>query len=210
LLPASACSSWLARLAGAETPRLAQVVDLDDVLVALAPLRALLAARLGNALQVVASQCWVRHAAPPHHWHQDGALHVDFADPAASLLPMWTCWIALAACGADAPGLEWVEPSPQRLLRPPELTDGAVRAAFADRAFVTPRMAAGDALMFDGALLHRTQRLPTPSQPRTSIELRFVAGGAPPARLAHEVLQSWPGRSIGNASSARLPPPSAT
>jgi ectoine hydroxylase-related dioxygenase (phytanoyl-CoA dioxygenase family) len=48
-------------------------------------------------------------------------------------------------------------------------------------------LAVGDALLFDGALLHRTQRLPGAAARRASVELRFFAD-PPPARVAHERL----------------------
>jgi ectoine hydroxylase-related dioxygenase (phytanoyl-CoA dioxygenase family) len=140
----------------------------------------------------------VRRARPPHHWHQDGALHFDFATlqgeaPADALLPMLTCWVPLDDCGVDAPGLEWLQPAPSSspvpLLRPAELSDAALRARFPASAFEHPALAAGDALLFDGALVHRTHALPTMTRSRTSIELRFVAGGPRPARLAAETLR---------------------
>jgi ectoine hydroxylase-related dioxygenase (phytanoyl-CoA dioxygenase family) len=143
---------------------------------------------LPPAPQLVASQCWVRRATPPHSWHQDGALHHDF-QTIATPLPMWTCWIPLVPCGRDAPGLEWAEPGPATLLPPRELTDAAVRARFPH--IVSPELAAGEALLFDGALLHRTSLPLAMAQPRTSIELRLVAHGAPPPRLAGETLLAF-------------------
>lgn len=138
-----------------------------------------------GADRLLASQCWVRHGDPAHHWHQDGALHHDFRAPAAPL-PLWTCWIALTRCGDDAPGLEWAEPSPDDLLAPDQLTDAAVRARFT--TLHRPRLEPGDALWFDGRLVHRTA-VAGPRR-RTSIELRFVPDGPLPARLAGETVQS--------------------
>jgi ectoine hydroxylase-related dioxygenase (phytanoyl-CoA dioxygenase family) len=106
---------------------------------------------------------------------------------------MLTCWVPLDDCGVDAPGLEWLRPAPSAapvpLLRPAELTDAALRARFAASAFEHPALAAGEAVLFDGALVHRTHALPTMTRLRTSIELRFVAGGALPPRLAAETLR---------------------
>lgn len=182
---------WLAAVdghPGGALP-LAQALDLQDVLRALAPLRPVIEETLGAAPWCLAGQCWVRRARPPHSWHQDGALHHDFMaqsqPPAEALLALATCWMALTPCGDDAPGLEWVVPPLDRLLGPPELTDAAVRSRFPAAAFVHPRLAAGEALVFGGGLLHRTHVTPAMTRPRTSIELRFCAP-PPPPRLAAE------------------------
>jgi len=143
----------------------------------------LLEQRLGPAPQVVTSQCWVRRAQPAHSWHQDGALHHDFKAPAAPL-PMWTAWLPLVPCGVDAPGLAWLLPSLPRLLSPAELQQPF-------DAVQQPPLDAGELLLFDGGLLHRTHVTPAMTQPRTSIELRFIAAGAVPARLRGEMLQPW-------------------
>jgi len=152
-------------------------------------------ARLGPAALVNLDQCFLRHQhppgagpprVPPHSWHQDGALGHDFSlAPQADggLLEMLTCWIALTPCGADrAPALEWVAPSPARLLSPPELTDDAVRAAFGGRIVAAGPLEPGDALVFDGTLLHRTSGNAAMRHERKSAELRFFA--AVPPRLA--------------------------
>jgi ectoine hydroxylase-related dioxygenase (phytanoyl-CoA dioxygenase family) len=195
-LPPQTVARWhavLDRLPGASL-KLATALPPDEVLQALAPLRPRLLRGLGAGAQLLLSQCWVRRARPPHSWHQDGALHFDFTSlqgepPADALLPMLTCWMPLDDCGVDAPGLEWLQPSPPHLLVPAELTDEALQARFPASAFQQPPLAAGDALVFDGALVHRTHVRPTMTRPRTSIELRFVAGGGVPPRLAQETLR---------------------
>ena len=173
--------------------KLADAIDPSEVLAALAPLRPALQAMLGARPCCDADECWVRRARPAHHWHQDGALRHDFLaqpgpPPADALLAMRTLWIALTPCGVDAPGLEWAEPSAQRLLAPAELTEAAVDAAWPGR--VHPALDAGDALLFDGALLHRTHRTPAMHRARTSLELRFFAD-PPPARLAGDRMLAW-------------------
>ncbi len=191
LLDVALATRWRTALAAqtAAAQRLAAFPDWPDLRLALRVLRRPIEERLGAAPQRVASQCWVRRATPPHAWHQDGALHHDFlARPGGTPLPMWTCWIALTDCGLDAPGLEWVAPSPRRLLAPAELSDEAVRRRFAAADFHRPALTAGDALLFDGSLLHRTHVTPSMRQQRTSVELRFIAAGAPPPRLAAETL----------------------
>lgn len=186
LLPAATLARWLAALdrQPGGSLRLAEALDMVDVLQALRPLHALLVQRLGPAPQVVVSQCWVRRAHPAHSWHQDGALHHDFAAPAQPL-PMWTAWLPLVDCGVDAPGLAWMLPSLPRLLSPAELQQpsGAVQS---------PPLAAGDLLLFDGGLLHRSHSTPAMTQPRTSIELRCIAAGTAPDRLRGETLRPWP------------------
>lgn len=160
-------------------------------------LRATLAGCLGTHLMLMVDQCWARqqyapHRYPPDHtphgWHQDGALHLDFAAPQPRLLNMVTCWIALTPAGDVSPGLELI---PGRLpypLQPDELTADAVAARFGSADPWRPVMKAGDALLFDGNTLHRTFVEPAMRADRTSIELRFVAAGAQPARLRDETL----------------------
>lgn len=178
---------WLAELAPHEggSLRLADVFDIDVVVAALAPR---LRVRLGARAELLVSQCWVRRAQPPHGWHQDGALHACFT-PGEALLPIHTCWLALTDCGVDAPGLEWVDAPQPAMLPPSQLTDAAVQAMFAPQAFVRPPLRAGDAVFFDGALLHRTHVTPCMRAPRTSIELRFVDAGLRSPRLAGERLR---------------------
>lgn len=195
LLPAATAARWRAALDTQPDSPLALAVALDiaAVLQALQALRPHVQERLGAAPQLIASQCWVRRAQPAHGWHQDGALHHDFIALGGGVpLPMLTAWIALTRCGVDAPGLEWRLPSLPTLLLPAELGDDAVRRRFAPDTFEHPALAAGDALLFDGGLLHRTHTTPAMTQPRTSIELRFVGAGAVPERLRRETLLAWP------------------
>jgi ectoine hydroxylase-related dioxygenase (phytanoyl-CoA dioxygenase family) len=197
-LPAPTCARWLARL-GTEGPsRPLKALDDDAVLgsaevleaVAASVLRAAVEARLGPAPRCNLSQSWLRHGRPAHHWHQDGALHFDFlahagrSPPAGALLDMLTCWIALTPCGEHAPGLEWPASATPRLLPPAELTDAAVQAAHAPAGFVRPRLQPGDAVLFDGTLLHRTHLTPQMRLPRASLELRFFRAGRLPGRVA--------------------------
>ena len=189
LLPPATAAHWLTMLAARPggSLKLADAFDLRELLQALTPLRPAIESRLGRQPQLIASQCWVRRARPPHGWHQDGALHHDFVS--GPLLVMLTCWIPLVRCGRDAPGLEWVEPTLDTLLKPSELTDDAVQTRFT--RFVQPEFAAGEAVLFDGGLLHRTHTTPVMTLPRTSIELRFIAAGPAPPRLAGETLLAF-------------------
>ena len=196
LLPAATAARWLAALdrqpGGAL--KLADALDIAEVLAALQPLRPAVEQQLGAAPQVVVSQCWVRRAQPPHGWHQDGALHLDFlalggGTPLPRPLTMSTAWIALTRCGVDAPGLAWVLPSLPTLLLPDALTDAQVRSRFTQ--IDSAALEAGDALLFDGGLLHCTHLTAAMTQPRTSIELRFIAAGPVPERLRGETLLAW-------------------
>ena len=159
---------------------------------------------LGGAIACLVDQCWLRRQYPAsarpaghaaHSWHQDGALAFDFAAhparplPAAALLAMCTCWLPLTDCGVHAPGLEWVAHPLDRLVAPEDLADAAVQARFGSGT--SRPLRAGDALLFDGALLHRTQVTPSMTRTRTSLELRFLAAHALPARLTGQRLAMW-------------------
>lgn len=160
--------------------------------------------------------CWVRrqyptHAAPafhaPHGWHQDGALgsdfrpHGDAAPTDNALAPMLTCWIALSACGRDAPGLEIVAGRQDGLLPVAALGDRELRRRFAASTFFRPTLAPGDALLFMGDIVHRTHVTPGMRESRTSLELRFLATGAIPLRLRRHRFAALRARAPGDATS---------
>ncbi len=179
-------------------------LSLDEVLdgVRAGPAFAAVQAWLGPRPLCVATQCWWRHQVPPgtadrqhlpHAWHQDGALALDFGrdpGPQGGLLPVLTLWIALQDCGRSAPALECVDVAPARLLAPDELHDAGLRRRHAASAFRVLPAAAGQGWLFDGALIHRTQVAAGLTGSRTSLDLRFVADGPLPARLAGERLQA--------------------
>ena len=192
--------------------RLAALPELfDEVREALqrhSALMARLTAALGPSRTLLIDQCWVRHQpAPsqrasgqtPHSWHQDGALAFDFASsppgPAAPL-PMLTCWLPLTDCGTDAPSLAWVDAPLDHLLMPDGLLDAAVHARCA--AAQPPLqlchavLPAGDALLFDGGLLHRTHATAAMTRARTSVELRWMPAEASALRLTGEQIAFVP------------------
>lgn len=208
-LPAALCTRWLQQVEAAQPAApdgqrpscLAdKVLDIDEVLraVAACPLRAALEQALGPAPLCNIDQSWLRHGRPAHHWHQDGALQFDFLaraghpTPPDALLTLRTCWIALTACGEHAPGMEWVDEPTPRLLWPHELTPDAVDARHAAGQRRRPVMQPGDAMLFDGTLLHRTHLTPQMTGSRTSLELRFFRADAWPARLAHHRRMALP------------------
>ncbi len=184
--------------------RVATVASLDLAAIARSVVAgevgALCNAYLGDALACDVDRCWVRRQyAPrrsppghaPHSWHQDGALGFDFLDltSAASdpaLLSMLTCWIALTPCGVDAPGLEFIDREHPTLLPLSAVADDAIRARHREREFARPLLQAGDALVFNGGVLHHTHVRSEMPLDRTSLELRFFAAGSIPARLHHD------------------------
>lgn len=179
----------------------ALAAEVFDRLGADGALNELLIDTLGERPNLLADQCWLRHqpaparrrgAQTPHSWHQDGALGFPFAThappyPADALLAMLTCWIPLVACGRDAPSLRWTVPPPRALVEHLALAETAAGAHT-----VHALLDAGDALVFDGALLHATHADDAMSTDRTSIELRWLPQGTPPPRLAHEAVRTWP------------------
>lgn len=91
-------------------------------------------------------------------WHQDGAFLGGAGARTVNL------WVALSACGEDAPGLEIV---PWRLneIVPPgthgsyfdwSVGEAKVAEMTNGRPLAFPRFAAGDAMLFDHLCLHRT------------------------------------------------------
>ncbi|MSO86065.1 MAG: hypothetical protein EXQ71_00920 [Acidimicrobiia bacterium] len=113
-------------------------------------------------------------------WYQDGAFLGEH-------VAAFNCWLALTPCGVDAPGLDIV---PKRLegIVPNDgarydwaASDEAVAAAAADTPILRPEFGAGDALIFDHLLLHRTGASPAMTQERHAIESWFFAPSAYPA-----------------------------
>lgn len=200
-LPAAAAQRWrdtlLPALAdGISRPLVDLPLDPAAVLatVAAAPVRTALEAALGPSPWCNLSQSWLRHGRPPHGWHQDGALRHDFMahwgrpGPVGALLELRTLWIALTpGCGRSAPGLQWVDADLHELLLPTGLTDEAVATRFGEASFRHAELEPGDALLFDGTLLHRTHLTPTMNAPRLSLELRFFRAAGRPARVAGDV-----------------------
>lgn len=114
-------------------------------------------------------------------WHQDGRfLGADIRTV--------NCWLALSDCGDDAPGLDLF---PQRQAA---LVESGTKGAFdwwvvgegvaeemaRTTPVVTPLFKAGDALLFDQMLLHRTGARPGLTRERLAIESWFFAGSTFP------------------------------
>jgi hypothetical protein len=115
------------------------------------------------------------------NWHQDGAFLGDG-------IRTVNAWIALSPCGVDSPTLDVVP------MRMPEIVptgtdgalfdwsvgEGAVERARGSRAVVRPSFDAGDAMLFDEMLLHRTGVSPGMTQDRYTIESWFFAPSSYP------------------------------
>jgi hypothetical protein len=122
-------------------------------------------------------------------WHQDGAF---LGDDIRSL----NVWLALTPCGRDAPGMDVVGRRLEEIV--PTGGEGAnfnwsVAPEEAERAageagVVRPEFEAGDALLFDHLMLHRTASEPTMTKPRYAIETWFFAPSAYPAKQVPLVL----------------------
>jgi ectoine hydroxylase-related dioxygenase (phytanoyl-CoA dioxygenase family) len=196
-LPATAVARWRAALEpseGVSRPLTALPLDAAEVLQTVAASAAgpALVHALGAAPWCNLAQSWLRHGRPAHHWHQDGALKHDFLAhagrhaPPDAALEMRTLWIALTPCGVHAPGLQWVNAELHRLLLPAELTEDAVATRFDAGAFEHAELQPGEALLFDGLLLHRTHLTAAMQAARLSLELRFFRADALPARVASD------------------------
>lgn len=109
-------------------------------------------------------------------WHQDGAF-------LGSGIRALNVWITLTDCGVDAPGMDIV---PKRFETIQETgTGGAifdwavgpetVAKLSVDAPVVRPHYRAGDAMLFDELLLHRTALDPAMTRPRHAIESWFFA-----------------------------------
>jgi hypothetical protein len=138
----------------------------------------LVEAYLGERPALSANKCTLRRVPVDTNtnWHQDGAFlgrHVRTLN----------CWLALSACGVDAPGLEIVPRRFDDVL--PSGTDGAyfdwsvspavVSEVAGGAGVLSPEFAPGDALLFDHLFLHRTGVRPGMTHERWAIETWFFA-----------------------------------
>jgi len=140
---------------------------------------------LGERPFLSANKCTLRRVPPDEMsggWHQDGAF---LGNDVAAL----NIWIALTRCGRDAPGLDLVPRRFDRILQPGgedayfkwSLSDADVAEAAGDAGVARPQFEAGDALLFDHRLVHRTATSPDMVRPRHAIEAWFFGPSAFPA-----------------------------
>jgi Phytanoyl-CoA dioxygenase (PhyH) len=178
---------WLRASGGlwtADSPRM--LFELTE-LVEDTGIAALIEAHFGERPALSANKCTLRRVPTDTNtsWHQDGAF---LGRDVQSL----NLWLALSACGVDAPGLDIV---PQRFdeILPtgtegatfdwsasPHVVEGAIGGP---DAIMSPEFRAGDALLFDHMFLHRTGIAPGMTRERWAIESWFFAPSSYPDGL---------------------------
>jgi hypothetical protein len=143
----------------------------------------LVTTHLGERPALSANKCTLRRVPVDTNtnWHQDGA----FLGREVRTLNIW---LALSDCGADSPGLEIVPRRFDTVL--PTGTEGAmfdwsvspevVAEAAGDVPIVIPQFHAGDALLFDHLLLHRTAVGPGMTRERYAMETWLFAPSSYP------------------------------
>jgi hypothetical protein len=147
----------------------------------------LISSHLGERPALSANKCTLRRVPVDTNtnWHQDGA----FLGAEVRTLNVW---LALSDCDADAPGLEIVPRRIDTVLPTgtegamfdwsvsPEIVDEVARPAPA----VIPAFRAGDALLFDHLLLHRTAVGPGMTRERYAMEIwHFAPSGYPEGQI---------------------------
>lgn len=165
----------------ADSPRmLFELIELvHDVGIA-----ALMTEFLGERPLLSANKCTLRRVPSDlvvkGGWHQDGSFLGD-------RVGSFNFWLALSACGRDAPGLDLVPRRVDRVLASDaesrfdwSLSDAAVQSAADGTPIVRPEFEAGDALLFDHLLVHQTATAPDMTQDRHAIESWFFAPSAYP------------------------------
>ena len=168
----------------------------------------LVASHLGERPALSANKCTLRRVPidTNTNWHQDGA----FLGADVRTLNLW---LALSDCAADAPGLEIV---PRRLdtVLPtgtegamfdwsvsPEIVDEVSRVA----PVVTPAFRAGDALLFDHLLLHRTAVEPGMTRERYAMEIwHFAPSGYPEGQIPGGVVAGGETAAFGDEPAGEL------
>ena len=135
-----------------------------------------------------ANKCTLRRVLPENMaggWHQDGAF-------LGQEVAAFNAWFALTRCGRDAPGLDIVPARFDELLSAGgehayfkwSLSDEAVAAGAGPASVVRPEFEAGDALLFDHRLVHRTANSASMAHDRHAIESWWFAPSAfPPSQL---------------------------
>jgi len=155
-------------LADAPGP-MAQLLQLYESL----GLHELLSDFLGDRPAMSAQKCTLRRVEPTRmgQWHQDGAF-------LGSHIRAINIWVPLTSCGTDAPGLDIIN---QRLDHIVEtgtrgsyfkwaVGDDVVTDIVGPEGFVRPTFEAGDMLIFDEMMLHRTAITPTMTGTRHAVE----------------------------------------
>lgn len=144
---------------------------------------------LGVRPVISANKCTLRKIPvdSPTDWHQDGAF-------LGANLPAVNVWVTLTDCGRDAPGMDIVAARIDDIVETG--TDGAhfdwavghARVEQLGLPIVRPKLFAGDGVIFDQMLLHRTAAEPSMTNARYAIETWSFAGTDYPA---HHVPLVW-------------------
>ena len=149
-------------------------------------LRRVISDYLGERPAISVNKGTLRRARPTagtEWWHQDGAF---LGEGIRSL----NIWLALSACGRDAPGMDIVAKRLDGIVE--KGTRGAdfdwsvgqpVVDEVAGDAITRPEFAAGDALLFDHLCLHRTGTDAAMTETRYATETWFFAPSAYPNPL---------------------------
>jgi len=142
---------------------------------------------LGGRPVLSANKCTLRRVPVTSNgsWHQDGAF-------LGSGIRAINVWLPLTPCGLDAPGLDIVPCRFERIVDTGKddsyfswaAGDEAVLEASEGVAAVRPQFQAGDALIFDDLLLHRTAITEDMTDERHAIEFWcFAASNYPPDEI---------------------------
>ena len=145
----------------------------------------LIAAYLGERPALDVKKCVLRRVdwtCQHSLWHQDGA----FLGPGIRTV---NAWFALTPCGRDAPGMDLIPMREPRLLTAGEPGAGFHWAVSPDTIARElpgaqpwrPEFDAGDVLLFDHYLLHRTAAAPGMTALRFAIESWFFASSVYPS-----------------------------
>ncbi len=142
-----------------------------------------IAGYLGERPALSVKKCTLRRvpADTGTNWHQDGAF-------LGRGLRTLNVWVALSPCGDESPSLDVVpmrmddivETGTDGALFDWSVGEGAVDRARRGRSVVRPRFEAGDAMLFDEMLLHRTGVSPGMTRDRYTIEAWFFAPSSYP------------------------------
>lgn len=137
----------------------------------------------GERPALSAEKTTLRRVAPipePAGWHQDGQF-------LGANIRSLNVWIALSDCGVDAPGLELVPTRLNYIVQTGTAgapLDWCVSQSHVEKEFagtlICPQFNAGDAMLFDHFLLHRTSRSAGMTRTRYAIESWFFAPSAYP------------------------------
>lgn len=151
-------------------------------------LHAVVTEYLGGPPVLSANKCTLRRVSPETvgGWHQDGA----FLGTGIRAINLW---LALSDCGRDAPGMDLV---PTRISQIVETggpgayfdwaaSDAVVEQAAGAAGIVRPEFRAGDLLIFDDLMLHRTATESSMAHDRRAVELwSFSAAAYPEGHVA--------------------------